>query len=196
MNISVPSEWKVFVSLFARQGKMLSPVINITLHSISITWCNLWQQLDDSYSTVLKCRRLHFLFMPYILSKVQIYTLLYLGYWLKETFSKCLRIWSISQYLAAPFSHCKVIDNMVQNSGSYIIWYAPLSLASSASSSVFPLYPSTMHPYSSSSSRLLTLIVSWMFIHRHNLQLLCCLLSICFPIEGSWDAPLFQRTGI
>ncbi len=100
-------------------------------------------------------------------------------------------IWSIAQYLAAPFSHCKaMIDNMVHKSGPYLIWYAPLSLASSASSSVLPLYPSTMHPYSSSSSRLLTLIVSWMFIHRHNLQHLCCPLSICFPIEGSRDAPL------
>ncbi len=62
------------------------------------------------------------------------------------------RIWSISQYLAAPFSHCKaMIDNMLHNSVPYFIWYAPLSLTSSSSSSVLPLYPS-MHPYSSSSS--------------------------------------------
>ncbi len=33
-----------------------------------------------------------------------------------------LRIWSISQYLATPFSHCKaMIDNVVQNSGPYFI---------------------------------------------------------------------------
>jgi len=71
-----------------------------------------------------------------------------------------LLIRSISQYLAATFSYFKaMIDNMVLNSGPYFIWYAPL--ASSASSSVLPLYPST-HPYSSSSSRLLMLIVSWM----------------------------------
>ncbi len=150
-----------------------------------------------------------------------------------------LRIWSISQYLAAPFSHCKaMIDNMVHNSGPYFIWYAPLSLAYSVSSSVLPLYTSTMytpllplplfclctlppctllfflflclplytstmytpllplplfclctlppctllfflflcfasvhfhHVHSSSSSRLLTLIVFWMFIHCQNL---------------------------
>ncbi len=61
-----------------------------------------------------------------------------------------LRIWLISQYLAAHFSHCKaMIDNMVHNSGPYLIWYALMSLASSASSSVLPLYTSTMHPYSS-----------------------------------------------
>ncbi len=40
-----------------------------------------------------------------------------------------LRIWLISQYLAAPFSHCKVmIDNMVDSSGPYFIWHAPLFL--------------------------------------------------------------------
>ncbi len=33
-----------------------------------------------------------------------------------------LRIWSISQYLAVPFNHCKaMIDNMVHNSGPYLI---------------------------------------------------------------------------
>ncbi len=138
--------------------------------------------------TVLKCRRLHFLCIPYILSKVHIYTLLYVGYWKRlfwNVWITVLRIWSISQYLAAPFSHCKaMIDSMVHNSGRYFIWYVPLSLASSVSSSVLPLYPSTMHPYSSSSSRLLTLMVFWMFIHCQNLLLLCCPLSICLPTEG------------
>ncbi len=38
MNTSVPTEWKVIVSLFT--NKMLSLVVNITVHSISITWCN------------------------------------------------------------------------------------------------------------------------------------------------------------
>ncbi len=45
MNISVPSEWKVLVSLFTNKiVKMLSHVVNITVHSVSITWCKLWQQ--------------------------------------------------------------------------------------------------------------------------------------------------------
>ncbi len=119
------------------------------------------------------------LLMHISISKVQMYTLLYVGILIErdrfEMF-ELLRIWSISQYLAAPFSHCNaMIDNVVHNSGPYFIWYAPLS--SSASSSILPLYPS-MHPYSSSSSRLLTLIVSWMFIHCQNLWLLCCPLSI------------------
>ncbi len=42
---------------------------------------------------VLKCRRLHCLCMPYILSNVQIYTLLYVEYCLKETVSKCFNYW-------------------------------------------------------------------------------------------------------
>ncbi len=131
--------------------------------------------------TVLKCRRLHFLCMPYIHFKSTNLHITACGILIErdcfEMF-ELLRIWLISQYLAAHFSHCKaVIDNMVHNSGPYFIWYVPLSLASSASSSVLPLYPS-MHPYSSSSSRLLTLIVFWMFIHCQKLLLLCCPLSI------------------
>ncbi len=44
-NISVPSEWKDLVSLFTNKlGKMLSHVVNITVQSVSVTWCNLWQQ--------------------------------------------------------------------------------------------------------------------------------------------------------
>ncbi len=48
-----------------------------------------------------------------------------------------------------------------------------------------------MHPYSSSSSRLLILIVVWMFIHCQNLLLLCFPLSIyAFQTGDSRDAPL------
>ncbi len=41
MNISVPSEGKVLVSLFTI--KMLH-IVNITLHSFNLTWRKLWQQ--------------------------------------------------------------------------------------------------------------------------------------------------------
>ncbi len=107
--------------------------------------------------------------------KVHIYTFLYVGcYWLKGLFGnvwiKVLGYGPISQYLAAPFSHCKaMIDNMLHNSVPYFIWYAPLSLTSSSSSSVYlcthpciltPLLPLPLfylctlpcNPYSSSSS--------------------------------------------
>ncbi len=141
--------------------------------------------------TVLKCRRLHFLCMPYIHFKSTNLHITVCGMLIE-----CLSYWGYGQspniwlHPSTRFSHCKaMIDNMVHNSGPYFIWYSPMYLASSASSSVLPL--STMHPYSSSSSRLLTLIVSWMFIRFHDvLPLVLSSVYICFPIEGSWDAPL------
>ncbi len=33
---------------------MLSHIVNITVHSDSITWCKLCQQLDDSYCTEMQ----------------------------------------------------------------------------------------------------------------------------------------------
>ncbi len=58
MNMSVPSEWQVLVSLSTdKTVKLLSHVVNITVHSLSITWCNLYcNSLDDSYC-ILKCRK-------------------------------------------------------------------------------------------------------------------------------------------
>ncbi len=93
INISVPSEWKVLVSLFTNKiVKMLSHVVNITVHSVSITWCKLWQQFGWQllYWNAEGCAS----YLCHIsISKVQIYTLLYVGYWLKETVSKCLNYW-------------------------------------------------------------------------------------------------------
>ncbi len=145
---------------------MISHVVNITVHFVGITWCKLCQQFGWQllYWNAKGCAS----YVCHI--SFQKYTFIVCGILIEREMFELLRIWSITQYLAAPFSHCKaMIDNTVHNSGPYLIWYAPLSLASSASSSVLPLYPSTMHPYSSSSSRLLTLIVFWMFIHHQNL---------------------------
>ncbi len=186
MNLPVPSE--VLVSLFTNKiVEMLSHVVNITVHSVSITWCKLWQQFG--WVTELKCRRLHFFCTPYILSKVQIYTL---NMWDIDWKRMFWNVWIIEDMVDIPIFSCtlqSLIDNMVHISGPYFIWYASLSLVSSASSSVLPLYTSTMRHYSSSSSRMLTRVVFWMFIHRQNF---CVVHSvyICFPIKGSWDAPL------
>ncbi len=122
-----------------KQVKMLSHVVNITVHSVRITWCKLWQQFgwpllnwnaEGCISYVCHMS----------ISKVQMYTLLYCGILIEgdgfEMF-ELFRIWLISQYLSAHISHCKVIiDNMVHNSGPYFIRYVPLFLVSSASSSV------------------------------------------------------------
>ncbi len=109
MNISVPSEWKVLVSLFTDKiVQMFSCVVSITVLSVSIIWCKLWQQFGSQslYWNAEGCTS----YVCHIsVSKVQIYTLLYVGYWLKETVClfKMFELMRISQYLAAPFSHCK-----------------------------------------------------------------------------------------
>ncbi len=58
MNMSVPSEWQVLVSLSTKKTvKLPSHVVNITVHSLSITWCNLYSNsLNDSYC-ILTCRK-------------------------------------------------------------------------------------------------------------------------------------------
>ncbi len=174
MNISVSSERKVLVPLFTKKiVKMLSHVVNITVHSVSITCCKLSQQFGcqllywnsegcASYVCHIHFKSTHLhITVCGILFEIDCF----------EIF-KLLRILSISQYLAAPFSHCRaIIDNMVHNSSPFSsdMLLCTWPEASTASSSVLPLYPSTVHPYSSSSSQLLTLIVFWMFIHCQNL---------------------------
>ncbi len=109
-----------------------------------------------------------------------------------------LRIWLISQHLAAHFSHCKaIIDNMVLNSGLYFIdmRLCPRPL-SSASSSVLPVYPSTM--ILSPHLPLLPLVCwPWSFSGCSSTVRICnscVVLSICFLIEGLWMSfELFQR---
>ncbi len=65
-NISVPSE--VLVSLFTnKKVKMLSHVVNLTVLSVSITWCKLWQQFRWQ---LLYWNAEGFLCMPYIHFKV------------------------------------------------------------------------------------------------------------------------------
>ncbi len=159
MNRSVPSEWKVLVSLFTNNiVQMFSHVVNITVLSVNITWCKLWQQ----FGWQLLYWRLHFLCMPYIYFKSTNLHITVCGILIERDCFKMfelLRIWSIT---LQPLQ-----GNDWQH---YFIWDAPLFLASSVSSSVLPMYPS-MHPYSSSFSRPLTLMVFWMFIQ-------------------SWDAPL------
>ncbi len=75
----------VLVSLFTNKiVKMLSHVVNVTLHSVSITWCKLWQQFGWQlvYWNAEGCTS----YVCHIsISKVQMYTLLYVGYWLKKT---------------------------------------------------------------------------------------------------------------
>ncbi len=134
------------------------------MSSCSITWCKLWQQYGWQllYWNAEGCTSYvcHISFQKYKFKHYCMWDIdwkrLFQNVWIIEDMV-------ISQFLAAPFSHCKaMIDNIISSDMCLCPWpLLPLPL--------FCLYPSTMHPYSSSSSRLLTLMVFWMFIHRQNL---------------------------
>ncbi len=83
-----------------------------------------------------------------------------------------------------------MIENMVHNSGPYFIWYGPLSLASSASSSDLPL----LHFYASLLLFFLSAVDPDCFLDvQPSSEFVSLVLSSvykCFPIEGSWDAHL------
>ncbi len=102
--LEVPSKWNVLVSLFTNKiVKMLNHVVNITVH----TWCKLWQQFG--WQLLLKCTKLRFLCMPYIHFKSTNVHITVCGILIERDCFKMfelLRIWLISQYLAAHFSHC------------------------------------------------------------------------------------------
>ncbi len=86
-------------------------------------------------------------------------------------------------------SHCMAkIDNMVQNSGPYSILYAlicPWPL---------PLFASETFHHASLPLFFLLAVDPDHFLDVHPLSecvtLLLSLVYVCFPIEGSWDAPL------
>ncbi len=117
------------------QTRLLSHVVNITVHSVSITWCKLWQKFgwQLQYCTeVQKAALLMYAIYPFKSTNLHVTVCGILIERVCFEMFKLLRICSISQYLAAPFIHCKaMIDNVVHNSGPYFIWYAPMSLASS-----------------------------------------------------------------
>ncbi len=173
MNMSVPSEWQVLVSLSTdKTVKLLSHVVKITVYSLSITWCNLYgNSLDDSYC-ILTCRKAA-LFM-YAIYPFQKFKTLYCT-WDIDCKRLFRNVWIIEDMVDLPIFSCTlqpasaIVRPWLTTWSTTVALISSLSLASSASSSVLPLYPSTMHPYSSSSSLLLTLIISWMFIHCQNL---------------------------
>ncbi len=172
-----------------KQVKMLSHVVNITVHSVRITWCKLWQQFgwpllnwnaEGCISYVCHMS----------ISKVQIYTLLYVGYWLKETVSKCLNYlgygWSPNICL-----HTSAIVRSLLTTWSTIVAY----LFHLICASVLSLFCLFLCP-----SWILTLLLPlvcwpWSFSGCSSTVRICnsCVflsVYICFPIEGSWHAPL------
>ncbi len=99
-----------------------------------------------------------------------------------------LRIWYISQYLAAPFSHCKImIDNMVDSSGPYFIWHASLFLLFC----LFLCFASVPFNHASLLLFFLSAVDPDYFLDVHDrICNSCTILCLHFLIEGSSDAPL------
>ncbi len=188
MNISVPSEWKVFVSLFTNKiVKLLSHVGNITVHSVGITWCKLTVWL----TVTTECRRLHFLCLPCILSKVQMYTLLYMGYWLKETVLKCLNYWGYdwslklhpSAIVRPRLTTWSTIVALISSDMRLCPWPRlplPLFCLCALPCILTHLFPLVCWPWSFSGCSSIVRICN------------CCVVLCLYmlQIEGSWDAPL------
>ncbi len=100
--------------------QMLSNVYNITLHYTCIKLCN---SLDDSYFTEMQKAAL-LMYATYPFKRTHLHIIVSGILIERDCFKmfELLRIWLISQHLAAHFSHCKaMIDNMVHNSGPYFI---------------------------------------------------------------------------
>ncbi len=172
-----------------KDSQMLSNVYNITLHYTCIKLCN---SLDDSYFTEMqKAALLMYAIYPFKSTHLHI---IVSGILIERDCFKMfelLRIWLISQHLAAHFSHCKaMIDNMVLNSGLYFIWYAPLS--SVLCPLLLPLfYLCTLPPWILSPHLPLLPLVCWPWSFSGCSSTVricnsCVVLSICFLIEGLW----------
>ncbi len=181
------------VHLFLYECITCKVVWSVTVHSVSITWCKLWQQFGWQllYCNPEGCTS----YVCHIfLSKVQIYTLLYVGYLLKETVFKMfelLRIWSISQFLAAPFSHCKaMIDNIISSDMHFCHWpLLPLFCLCTLPCILTPLLP-------------LSCTWPWSFSECSSIVRICnsCVV-LCLYMLSNWRIirctfELFQITGL
>ncbi len=166
MNMSVQSEWQVLVSLSTdKTVKLLSHVVNITVYSLSITWCNLYgNSLDDSYC-ILTCRKA-VLFM-YDIYPFQKYKTLYCT-WDIDCKRLFRNVWIIEDMVDLPiFSWLTAWSTTVAliSSDMHLCPWPLLPLPLFCLCTIPPCILTPLLP----SSRLLTLIVSWMFIHRQNL---------------------------
>ena len=66
MNMSVPSEWQVLVSLYTdKTVKLLSHVVNITVYSGGMFWCKLWQHFGWQLLYWTLCHMLMYAIYPF-----------------------------------------------------------------------------------------------------------------------------------
>ncbi len=142
--------------------------------------------------TVLKCRRLHFLCMPHPFKSTHLHITVSGILIERDCFKmfELLRIWSISQYLASPFSHCMpwlTTCSTIVVLISYDMHLCPWALQPIPLCCFCTLPPCILTP-------LLPLVCwPWSFSGSSSTVRICnsCVsLCLCFLIEGSWDAPL------
>ena len=66
MNMSVPSEWQVLVSLCTdKTVRLLSHVVNITVYSGGMFWCKLWQHFGWQLLYWTVCHMLMYAIYPF-----------------------------------------------------------------------------------------------------------------------------------
>ncbi len=176
MNISVPQNKKSFV--------MLSHVVYITVHTISITWCKLWQQFG----------------WQLLYWNAEGYTFLYTIQCINFKSKKCTHYctWDIDWlHPSSCLSHCMAkIDNMVQNSGPYSILYALICPWPLPSVCLWNLSPCILTPL------LLLGCWPWSFsgcssiVRMYNSFVVSCLYMLSHWRFMRCTFELFQRTGL
>ncbi len=160
---------------------------SVTVHSVTVVLpdINYGNSLDDSYCTEMqKAALLMYAIFPFKSTNLHITVC---GILIERDCFKMfelLRIRSISQFLAAPFSHCKpwltTLFHLICTSvlGLFFLFLCFASVHFHASllifflSAVDPDLFLDVHP----SSEFVTFVLASVYI--------------CFPTEGSWNAPL------
>ncbi len=198
MNMSVPPEWQVLVSLSTdKTVKLLSHVVNITVHSLSITWCNLYgNSLDDSYC-ILKCRKAE-LFM-YAIYPFQKYKTLYCT-WDIDCKRLFRNVWIIEDMVDLPIFSCTLqpASAIVRHDWQHGPQQWPLfHLICTSVLGLFCLFLCFASvPFHHASFLLFFLSAvdpdGFLDVHPSSefVTLVLSSVYICFPIEGPWDAPL------
>ncbi len=163
-------------------------VWSVTVHSVSTVLpdVNYGNSLDDSYCTEIQKAAL--LMYAIFLFKSTNLHITVCGILIERDCFKMfelLRIWSISQFLAAPFSHCKaMIDNIISSDMHLCPWPLlplPLFCLCTLPCTLTPLLPLSCWPWSFSGCSSIVRVCNFLLLSS---------VYICFSIEGSWNAPL------
>ncbi len=154
---------------------------------------NYGNSLDDSYCTeIQKAALLMYAIFPFKSTNLHITVC---GILIERDCFKMfelLRIWSISQFLAAPFSHCKaMIDNIISSEMHFCPWPLlplPLFCLCTLPCILTPLLPLSCWPWSFSGCSSIVRICNFCVV-------------LCLYMLSNWRVmkctfELFQRTGL